>query len=145
VRRLYDADEEIDVATIGECNADGLCVEDNVAVRAPAKDEPYWLFLIVKPKYVVKEAFTDPDSNAYVLGDIVFNSFWYVRLREGSRTCLLRNDRKASTVYSHVILMSKFHLPPIQHLIKGHFSGYKLKLEVEEIIDEALSATLLLE
>jgi hypothetical protein len=145
VHRLYDIDEEVDAPASGVCNADGLCVGDNVAVRAPIEDELYWLFLVVKPTYVVEEAFTNPNGNSYMLGDIVFNGFWYERLREGSRTYLLKNDREASTVYSHVILTSKFSLSPIQHLIKGRFSGYELKLEVKETIDEALSATLLLE
>jgi hypothetical protein len=145
VRRLYNVDEEHDAVAAGECNADGLCVGDSIAVRAPVEDEPYWLILIVKPTYVVEDAFTNPDGNSYVPGNVVFNGFWYERLREGSRTYLLRNDREASTVYSHVILTSKFYLPPIQHLIKGRFSGYELKLEVKETIDEALLAALLLE
>jgi hypothetical protein len=145
VRRPYDVEEEVDAPATGECNADGLCVGDNVVVRAPVEDEPDWLLLVVKPTYVVEDAFTDPVGNSYVPGDVVFNGFWYERLREGSRTYLLKNDREASTVYSHVILTSKFSLSPIQHLIKGRFSGYELKLEVKETIDEALSATLLLE
>ena len=145
VCRLYDVDEEHDAAIARECNANGLCVGDNVAVRAPAEDEPYWLIFVVKPMYVVEDAFTDLDGNSYVLGDIVFNGFWYEKVREGSKTYLLRNDREASTVYSHVILTSKFCLSLIQHLIKGCFSWYELKLDVKETIDEALLATLSLE
>jgi hypothetical protein len=113
VRRLYDPDEDVEAWTGGDFVEDGLCVGDNVAVRAPGEDEPYWLIIVCKPMYVVQEPFTDPDGNAYVPGDMVFNGFWYERLRQGSRTYLLRNDREASTVYSHIILTSKFSLPPI--------------------------------
>jgi hypothetical protein len=63
VRRLYNVEEEIDAPSAGECNVNGLCVGDNVAVRATVEGEPYWLLLVVKPTYVVEDAFTDPDGN----------------------------------------------------------------------------------
>ena len=144
-RRLYDADEEIEAGTGGEWIADGLCVGDNVAVRAPAEQEPWWLMIVVKATYIVEEAFTDPDENTYVPGDVVFDGIWYERLKEGSRTYLLRNDREPSTVYSHVVLTSKFSLPPIAHPIKSRLSGFELKVDVKEIIDEALRGAVLLD
>ena len=144
-RRLYDEDEEVKAGTGGELIADALSVGDNVAVRAPGQDEPYWLMLVVKPTHTVQESFIDVDRNNYGSGDVVFGGFWYERLREGSRTYLLRNDKEPSFVYSHVVLTAKFSLPPITHEIKSRFSGFELTLEVKEIIDEALRDAVMLD
>ena len=97
---LYDMDEELEVGLDGETLADGLSVGDNVAIWAPFQDEPFWLMLVVKDVHAVEEAFTDPDGNNYVPADVVFSVLWYERLREGSRTYLLRNDRESHTIYS---------------------------------------------
>jgi hypothetical protein len=67
---LYDAEEEIEYSTGVEWIADGMGVGDNVAVRAPLEDEPYWLLTIVAATYTVEEAFTDLGGNLYVLGDV---------------------------------------------------------------------------
>jgi hypothetical protein len=135
VRRLYDGDEEVEAGSGGELIADALSVRGNMAMRAPLEDEPYWLMLVVKPTHIVHEPFIDQEGNSYGPGDVVFGGFWYERLREGSQTYLLRNDKEPSFVYSHVVLTAKFSLPPIMHGIKSRFSGFELTLEVKEIID----------
>jgi hypothetical protein len=101
--------------------------------------------LFVKGVHVVEEAFTDPDGNNYVLGDVVFSDLWYERLKEGSCTYLLRNDREPSTVYSHLVLISKFSLPLIAHFIKNRLSGFELQIEVKELIEEAYTAAVSLD
>jgi hypothetical protein len=106
VWRMYNEDEEIEASGGGEEIADGLVVGDNVAVRAPSDEEPFWIILVVKATYIVIDAFTDPNGNAYVPCDVVFNGLWYEWLREGSRTYLLKTDRDSSLVYSHLILSS---------------------------------------
>ena len=144
-RRLYDEDEEVEAGTGGELIADTLSVGDNVVVRAPGEDEPYWLMLVVKPTHTVQEPFIDLEGNSYGPGDVVFGGFWYEQLREGSQTYLLRDDKEPSFVYSHVVLTAKFSLPPITHPIKSRLSGFELTLEVKEIIDEALRDAVLLD
>jgi hypothetical protein len=124
---------------------DGLGVGDNVAVQASLEEEPFWLMLVVKGVHAVEEAFTDPDGNNYVLGDVVFSGLWYERLKEGSHTYLLRNDREPSTVYTHLVLTSKFSLPSIVHSIKNRLSGFELQVEVKEIIEEAYTAAVSLD
>jgi hypothetical protein len=101
--------------------------------------------LVVKATYIVAEAFTNPFNYAYVPGDVVFNGMWYERLREESHTYLLKIDRDPGTVYSHLILSSKFSMPPIVHSIRSHFSGFELKAELREIIDEASRSAALLD
>jgi hypothetical protein len=143
--RLYDGEEDVEAGSNGECIADALCIGDNIAVRAPHGGEPYWLMMVVIPTHTVLETFTDPDTKTYLPGDVVYTSYWYEQLKEGSRTYLLRNDKQPTSVYSHVVLTSKFSLPPIAHAIKSRFAGYELKAEVSEIIDEALRAAVLLD
>jgi hypothetical protein len=141
---LYDAKEEIEYGTGGEWIADGLGMGDNVAMRAPFEDEPYWLMIVVAATYTIEEAFSDLGGNLYVPGDVVFLGLWYERLKEGSRTYLLRNDKAPCSVYSHLVLTSKFSMPPVSHIVKGHFARYELKPKVKEIIDEAYHAAVLL-
>jgi hypothetical protein len=114
-------------------------------VRARLEEEPFWLMLVFKGVHVVEEAFTDPDGNNYVSGDVVFSGLWYERLKEGSRTYLLRDDKEPSTVYSHLVLTSKFSLPLIVHSIKNRLSGFELQVEVKEIIEEAHTAAISLD
>jgi hypothetical protein len=57
----------------------------------------------------------------------------------------LRNDREPSTVYSHLVLTSKFSLPLIVHSIKNRLSGFELQVEVKEIIEEAHTAAISLD
>jgi hypothetical protein len=48
-------------------------------------------------------------------------------------------------VYTHVVLTSKFSMPPTLHAVKGRFASYELKLDVKDIIEDALSAVVLLD
>ena len=124
---------------------DGLCIGDNVAVRSPLQEEPYWLMLVHTATRTLQDSFTDPEGNGYGPRDVIFLGFWYERLKEGSRTYLLRNNKELSSVYSHLLLTSKFSLPPISHPVKSRFAGFELKLDVKEIIDEAARAAALLD
>jgi hypothetical protein len=48
-------------------------------------------------------------------------------------------------VFSHLVLTSKFSLPPISYPIKSQFAGFELKLEVKEIIDDVVRTAALLD
>ena len=143
--RLYNNDEEVEAGPDREWIADGLCIGDNIAVRSPLQEEPYWLILVHTATRTLQESFTDPERNGYGPGDVIFSRFWYKHLKEGIRTYLLRNDKEPSSVYSHLLLTSKFSLPPISHPVKSRFAGFELKLDVKEIIDEAAHAAALLD
>ena len=64
-QRLYDKDEEVEAGSGGELIADALSMGDNVAVRAPREDEPYWLMLVMKPTHTGQEPFIDLEENSY--------------------------------------------------------------------------------
>ena len=144
-QRLYNVDEEVEAGTGGEWIADGLYVRDNVAVCVPKVEEPWWLMLVVKATYIMDESFTDPNINTYLLRDVVFGGIWYKRLKEGSRTYLLQNNREPSTVYNHLVLTSIFSMPLTAHPIRSRLSGFELKLEIKDIIDKALRDAQLLD
>jgi hypothetical protein len=84
----------VEAGSGGEWIADGLCVGDNVAVRAPSDNEPFWLMMVQQATHTVLETFTDADGNVYVPGDVVFSGFWYECLQLGSKTYLLWNDKE---------------------------------------------------
>ena len=144
-RRLYNNDEKVEAGLDREWIADGLCIGDNVAVRSPLQEEPYWLMLVHTATRTLQDSFTDPEGNGYGPRDVIFSGFWYERLKEGSCTYLLRNDKEPSSVYSHLLLTSKFSLPPISHSLKSRLAGFELKLDVKEIIDEAARTAALLD
>ena len=142
--QMYNNDEDVEAGLDNDWIADGLCKGDNVAVRSPLPEEPYWLMLVHTATHTRQEGFTDPEGNEYGPGDVIFSGFSYKHLKEGSRTYLLRNDKEPSSVYSHFLLSSKFSMPPISHPVKSRFVEFELKLEVKEIIGEdALGAALL--
>jgi hypothetical protein len=58
---------------------------------------------------------------------------------------LLQNDREPMSVYTHVVLTSKFSMPPTLFAVKDQFASYELKLNVKDIIEDALSAAMLLD
>jgi hypothetical protein len=142
---LYNSNNKIEAGTGGEWIANALYIGDNVVVRAQSEDEAFWILLVTKLPHIVVHAFTDPDGNMYVPGDIVINSFWYERLRVGSRSYLLRNDWQSTSVYIHVVLTSKFSMPPTLYLVKGRFSSYELKVDEKDIIEDALQVAMLLD
>jgi hypothetical protein len=49
------------------------------------------------------------------------------------------------SVYTHVVLTSKFSMPPTLYAVKDQFASYELKLNVKDIIEDALSAAMLLD
>jgi hypothetical protein len=118
-RTLYDLNNKIEASTGGEWIVDALYIGDNVVVRAQSEDEAFWILLVTKLPHTVVDAFTDPSGNMYVPRDVVISGFWYERLRVGSRSYLLRNDRQPTSVYTHVVLTSKFSMPPTLYLVKG--------------------------
>ena len=144
-RQLYNNDEEVEAGPDHEWIVDGLCIGDNVAVHSRLQEQPYWLMLVHTATRTLQDSFTDPEGNGYGPGDVIFSGFWYKRLKEGSRTYLLRNDKEPSLIYSHLLLTSKFNLPPISHPLKSWLAEFELKLDVKEIIDEAARAAALLD
>jgi len=91
-----------------------------------------------KGLHVVQNLFTGASGSTFVLADHMIRGYWYERLKPGSRTYWLRDDRPQSFVFLHIIVASKFFMPPITHVVKGHFGSYELKEDVLNIIVNAV-------
>jgi hypothetical protein len=58
---------------------------------------------------------------------------------------MLRDDKLHAFVFSHLILASKFSMPPACHVVKGNYATYELTNEITKVILEALDAVRLLD
>jgi hypothetical protein len=66
-------------------------------------------------------------------------------LQPWSHSYTLRDDKPLAFLFSHLILASKFSMPPTLHVVKGNYATYELTHDVEEVILEALEAFKLLD
>jgi hypothetical protein len=66
-------------------------------------------------------------------------------LQPGSRSYTLCDDKLATFVFSHLILASKFFMPPTLHVVKGNYATYELTHDVEKVILKAFDAFRLLD
>jgi hypothetical protein len=138
-RLLYDLDEEVEAGSGGEWISEDVSIGNNIAIRADSTDdESFWIMLVDKGLHVVQTEFTDPSGSLYVHGDQVLRGYWYERLRPGSRTYWLRDDRPQSFVFSHLVIASKFSMVPTAHSVKGSFGSYEVKEDVLNIILNAV-------
>jgi hypothetical protein len=101
--------------------------------------------IIDKGVHTFSAPFADVWNNEYVTKDIVLHGFWYDKLFVGSRTYLLKNDKPHDYIFSHLILASKFSMPPTSHIMKGKYASYELLLKVMDIILDVIKAIELLD
>jgi hypothetical protein len=101
--------------------------------------------LVDKCVHGVKDNFIDAWGNSYLEGKTVVQGYSYDILRLGSCTYILRNDKPVAHVYSHLVLASKFFLPPTAHGIKGSYASYELDGYVINIIFDTFDQVELLD
>ncbi len=56
------------------------------------------------------------------------------KLQFGSRSYQLQDDKPLAYVFSHLILASKFSMPPIRQSMKGRYVTYELSTEMAKVI-----------
>ncbi len=56
----------------------------------------------------------------------------------------LRDDKPLAFVFSHLVLVSKFSMPPTHHVVKGSYATYELTNEVINVILGTLEVVWLL-
>ena len=139
VRLLYNSDEEVEAGSGDEWISEDVSIGNNIAIRANSTDdESFWIMLVDKGLHVVQTKFTDPSGSSYVPGDQVLRGYWYERLRAGSRTYWLRDDKPQSCVFSHLVIACKFLMVLTAHAVKGSFGSYEVKEDVLSIILNAV-------
>jgi hypothetical protein len=124
--------------------AEDVQARENVACISDNLDNPFWLMLVDKPCIVVVESITTGWGNSFHARDVVIRGFWYERLKPGSRSYYLRTDKPNAYILSHLVLASKFSLPPTVHFVKGSYASYELGAEASIIISNALDQVRLL-
>jgi hypothetical protein len=122
---MYDSNEEFEVGTSGEWFVKYLVPGDNVAIPSDTAD-PFWHLLVDKGPHFVESDFKDGWGNRWQQGDHVIWGYWYDVLQSGSRTYLLRDDKPLAYVFSHLVLTSKFSLPPTTDTVKKAYATYEL-------------------
>jgi hypothetical protein len=73
------------------------------------------------------------------------HQFWYKQLSAKSRSYTICDDQPIAFVFSHLILASKFSMPPITHVVKGNYVTYELTNGVSEVILKVLKTFKLLD
>jgi hypothetical protein len=66
-------------------------------------------------------------------------------LQSGSWTYFLQDNKPLAYVFNHLILTSKFSLPPTTHIVRGTYATYELSNEAISVIMVAVEDTQLLE
>lgn len=69
-----------------------------------------------------------------VFDEWLYYGLYYEWLRLGSRTSYLQEDHPLVYAYSHLVVASKFNMPPTTHYVKGSMATYVLTDEVSQII-----------
>jgi len=96
------------------------------------------LMLVDKGAHIICESFEDVDMNEWIAWDVVVKGYWYKRLQAASHSYQLRDDKPLAYVFSHLILVSKFNMPPTIHFVKGSYVTYEFTNEVAKVIVEVL-------
>ena len=107
------------------------CILDNL-------DNPFKLILVNKPCTAVVEIFRDGWRNSFYAGDVVIRSFWNERLKPRSRSYYLRTNKSNAYILLHLVLPSKFSMPPTVHFVRKSYTSYELGVEASIIISNAL-------
>jgi hypothetical protein len=88
----------------------------------------------------VVTSFKNVDSEKWTKGDIVVRGFWYWQLQPRSHSYTPCDDKVVAFVFFHLILASKFSMPPTLHVVKGKYDTYDLTHDVQKVTLEAFDA-----
>jgi hypothetical protein len=84
--------------------------------------------------HLIKEHFIDVWGQQWFEGNYIIRRLWYERSHPSSKSYYILEDSPPTFMYFHMIMVSKFSMPPITHFIIGSLSTYKLSKEVLGII-----------
>jgi hypothetical protein len=135
---MYDSEEEFHSESRFEQICEDVQVGENVAVPTDLAHEPFWIVLCDRAIHIVQESFTDAWDNSFVVGDVVIRGYYYECMQEGSRSYFLSTNKPQAYLFAHLVLASKFSMPPTQHVVKGSHVIYELRHDVLCLISDAL-------
>ncbi len=92
----------------------------------------FWLLLCDKPIQIVVENFIDPYKNTYYEGDYVIRGCKYDLLQFEIKTYYFNEEVEPVYIYSHLVCVSKFTMPPTSHNIRGSYPTFELPVETHQ-------------
>jgi hypothetical protein len=139
---LRNQENEVEFRSGGEEMSEVLFARDNIAVLCENVDtyEDFLLIMVDMSAHTVVNNFTDGWNQTFFEGESVVRDKYYERLREGSRSYCLFEDAPQVYQYSHLVVASKFAMPPTIHSLRGRNASYKLSLENLDIINAGIRA-----
>jgi hypothetical protein len=135
---MHNAYLKIAYGNGGEEMADEVVMGDNI-VGMSFEDEGFWIMLVSTLVHMVKEHFVDEWGQEWFEGDYVLHGLWYEKLCPSNIFYYLLEDSPPMYVYSHLVVASKFVLPPTTHVVKGSLCTYELFANVLTIIRKGIS------
>jgi hypothetical protein len=119
----------------GKQMAKDVHVGNNVVMKCDDDiDEDYWILLCDKGLYMIQQGLKDGWGQDWFRGNWVIQCVWYERLQPSSRLYILLKDSTPTFVFSHLIVASKFKMPPTTHSVRGSNVIYELTVDVIGII-----------
>jgi hypothetical protein len=134
---MHNVNVEIAYGNGGEEMANEVVVGDNITVMI-STNEGFWIILVSTPVHMVKEHFTNEWGQKGLEGDYVLQGLWYKRLHPSNKSYYLLEDSPPTYVYSHLVMPSKFVLPPTTHVVRASLCTYELSADVLAIIHEGM-------
>ncbi len=135
---MHNADVEIACGNGGEGMADEVVMGDNIVVMN-SSNEGFWIMLVSTLIHMVKEHFMDQWEQIWFEGDYVLHGLRYEKICPGNKFYYLLEDSPPMYVYSHLVVASKFLLPPTTHVVKGSLCTNELSANVLAIIQKGIS------
>jgi hypothetical protein len=139
---LRNLKTEVEFGSGGEEMLEVLFAGDNIAVLCESVDtnEDFWLITVDMPAHTVVNTFIDGWNQTFYEGESVVRGKYYERVKEGSRSYYLFEDAPRVYQYSHLVVASKFAMPPTTHSVRGRNATYESSLENFDIINVGIRA-----
>ncbi len=128
---------------VGDELANVLEICDNLVVNVKdgnRKGVAFHLILYTKAFHKVKEAFTDNWGTSFDVVDDVVTCFYYHKWGNNDSSYVLLKDSHVVYVYSHLVRVVKFLMPPRNHWVSGNDIVYGLPKDILQGINEVIAS-----
>jgi hypothetical protein len=98
----------------------------------------FYLILCTKALHKVKDAFIDIWGTSFDVGDDVVASIYYHKWENNDSSYVLLKDSHVVYVYSHLVGVGKFLMPPKNHRVNGNDVVYELLEDILQGINEVI-------
>jgi len=100
-----------------------LEIGDNFAVNAQIgnlEGVDFWVVCCIKPMHTIRKEFIDKWGTSFAIGDDVVAGLCYQRWGSNDRRFVLLKDFHVVYILCNVVRVTKFLMPPRDHIINGN-------------------------